>query len=169
MIRPSERQGATGPRQALIVGGGVAGLEALLALHDLAGERAALAAWSPPSPTSSHKPLLVEEPFDLGPAERHELEPIANDHGAEFIRGASPRFARTSTRSSSTTGRRAATTISSSPPGGVPAGARDGDHLPSAGELFRADWLLDRAEAATRIAFIVPGGVGWPLPSTRSR
>ena len=47
MIRPSEQQGATGPRQVLIVGGGVAELDALLALHDLAGERAALALVAP--------------------------------------------------------------------------------------------------------------------------
>ena len=61
--------------QVVIVGGGVAGLETLLALDDLAGERVALTLVAP-QPDFVYKPLLVEEPFDLGPAERHELEPL---------------------------------------------------------------------------------------------
>jgi sulfide:quinone oxidoreductase len=70
--------------QVVIAGGGVAGLETLLALADLAGERVALTLVAP-QPDFVYKPLLVEEPFDLGPAERHELEPLAAEKGAKFI------------------------------------------------------------------------------------
>ena len=66
------------------MGGGVAGLEALLALHDLAGDRAEVTLVAP-DPDFLYKPLLVEEPFDLGPAERHALEPVAEELGARFL------------------------------------------------------------------------------------
>ncbi len=70
----------------VIVGGGVAGLEALLALRDLAGDRVALTL------VSQHdwfvdRPLTVAEPFGLGSAARHSLPEIAADLGAEFVRG----------------------------------------------------------------------------------
>ena len=67
-----------------IVGGGVAGLEALLALHDLAGDRAEVTLVAP-DPDFLYKPLLVEEPFDLGPAEQHALAPVAEELGARFL------------------------------------------------------------------------------------
>ena len=66
------------------MGGGVAGLETLPALDDLAGERVALTLLAP-QPDFVYKPLLVEEPFDLGPAKRHELEPLTAEKGAEFV------------------------------------------------------------------------------------
>ena len=72
--------------RVVIVGGGVAGLETLLALHDLAGNRAEVTLVAP-DPDFLYKPLLVEEPFDLGPAERHTLEPVAEELGARFQLG----------------------------------------------------------------------------------
>ena len=74
-------------RRVVIVGGGVAGLEALLALHDLAGDRAELTLVAP-DPDFLYKPLLVEEPFDLGPAEQHALAPLAEELGARFVQKA---------------------------------------------------------------------------------
>ena len=71
-------------QRVVIVGGGVAGLEALLALHDLAGDRAEVTLVAP-DPDFLYKPLLVEEPFDLGPAEQHALEPVAEELGAQFL------------------------------------------------------------------------------------
>jgi sulfide:quinone oxidoreductase len=69
--------------RVVILGGGVAGLEALLALHDLAGDRAQLTLVSQ-DPEFLYKPLLVEEPFDLDPAARHELAPLAQELGVRF-------------------------------------------------------------------------------------
>ena len=95
--------------RVVVVGGGVAGLEALLALHDLAGDRIALTLVAP-QPDFLYKPLLVEEPFDLGPAQRHELEPLAAEKGAEFVLSRSVGFDRRSTSSSSTMARPSRTT-----------------------------------------------------------
>jgi sulfide:quinone oxidoreductase len=67
-----------------IIGGGVAGVEALLALRDLARRRASLTMIAP-DPDFIYKPLLVEEPFGLGPPEQYALEPLATEHGAEFL------------------------------------------------------------------------------------
>src|SRR4051794_5293714 len=88
---PESRHGSGGRVMAtpdgnrvVIAGGGVAGLEALLALHDLAGDRAELTLVSP-QPDFLYKPLLVEEPFGLGPAEWHELAPVTEEMGAGFV------------------------------------------------------------------------------------
>ena len=48
--------------RVVIVGGGVAGLEALLALDDLGGDRVSLTLVAP-QPDFVYRPLLVEEPF----------------------------------------------------------------------------------------------------------
>jgi sulfide:quinone oxidoreductase len=70
--------------QVLIAGGGIAGLEALLALHDLAGERVAISLIAP-EPDFSYKPLSVEEPFSAQPPEHRALAPVAEELGARFV------------------------------------------------------------------------------------
>ena len=92
-------------RRVVIVGGGVAGLEALMALHDLAADRAELTLVAP-DPDFLYKPLLVEEPFDLGPAEQHALGPLVERARAPIRpEGRQERASRTSTPSSSATAR----------------------------------------------------------------
>ena len=56
--------------------------------RSLAGDRVALTLVAP-QPDFVYKPLLVEEPFDLGPAERHELGPLAEEKGAR-VRAVAP-------------------------------------------------------------------------------
>jgi sulfide:quinone oxidoreductase len=73
-------------QRVIIAGGGTAGVEALLALHDLAAEKLDITLISS-HPDFLYKPLLVEEPFGLGPAERHELAPLTEELGADFIHG----------------------------------------------------------------------------------
>jgi sulfide:quinone oxidoreductase len=68
----------------LIAGGGVAGLEALLALHALAGPRVRLTLIAP-DPEFSYRPMAVAEPFALGRAERVPLTRFAEDTGAELV------------------------------------------------------------------------------------
>ena len=149
----------------MIVGGGVAGLEALLALHDLAGDRAQLTLVAP-EPDFLYKPLLVEEPFDLGPAERHELAPLAEEKGARFVLDS----------------------VVSVDTGGHAVELGEGskleyDHLlvcaggrykpafdhvttfPFGPEPYNADTVLDRAASKDhRMAFVLPHGVTWSLP-----
>jgi sulfide:quinone oxidoreductase len=131
----------------------------------MAGERARITLIAP-DPDFVYKPLLVEEPFGLGPPEQYALEPLAEESGAEFL----------------------LRSVSSVDPGAhrvelddgssvdydyliVCVGARFVPALPSAitfpnpTEPLRIDPVLDRAAAgAGRIAFVVPGRVTWSLP-----
>lgn len=70
--------------RVVIAGGGIAGLEAALALTDLAGDRAQLTLIAP-EPEFVFKPLAVEEPFTYTPAERHDLDPALAAIGVEFV------------------------------------------------------------------------------------
>lgn len=67
-----------------IVGGGVAGLEALLALRDLAGDRVAVTLVSRDD-AFVDRPRTVAEPFGLGSVARYPLARIAAEHDARFI------------------------------------------------------------------------------------
>jgi sulfide:quinone oxidoreductase len=151
--------------RVVIVGGGVAGLEALLALHDLAGHRAQLTLVAP-QPDFLYKPLLVEEPFDLAPAERHELAPLAEEKGAQFV---------LHSVTAVDTDRQAVVLDDGSELDYdqllVCAGGRyrpafeQATTFPSGPEPYRADEVLDRAAAKDhRMAFVVPHGVTWSLP-----
>jgi sulfide:quinone oxidoreductase len=71
--------------RVVIVGGGVAGLEALLALRALAGERVELTLVSP-TDWFIDRPMTVAEPFGLGSATRLSLPQVAAECGADFIR-----------------------------------------------------------------------------------
>jgi sulfide:quinone oxidoreductase len=70
--------------QVLIVGGGVAGLEALIALRALVGDRVAVTLVSQDD-WFVDRPLTVAEPFGLGSAERYPLPEIAAEFDAGFV------------------------------------------------------------------------------------
>ena len=53
------------PLRVVIAGGGVAGLEAMLALRELAGDRVDIELLSP-SDEFVYRPMLVAEPFGSG-------------------------------------------------------------------------------------------------------
>lgn len=72
------------PLHVVIAGGGVAGLEALMALRDLAEDRVELTLVAA-DPDFVYKPMIVGEPFAAGHADRRPLEPIARDFGARFV------------------------------------------------------------------------------------
>jgi sulfide:quinone oxidoreductase len=72
------------PSEVLIAGGGVAALEALLALRDLAGDRAQLTLLAPNS-EFVYRPMTVREPFSYGVAQRFPLERILADAAARRI------------------------------------------------------------------------------------
>ncbi|HYB31022.1 MAG TPA: FAD-dependent oxidoreductase [Solirubrobacteraceae bacterium] len=71
--------------RVVIVGGGVAGLEALLALRALAAEYVQLTLVSP-NDQFVDRPMTVAEPFGFGSAAHHSLANIAAESGAEFHR-----------------------------------------------------------------------------------
>jgi len=68
----------------VIAGGGVAALEAALALHALAGERVQVRLLAPETELT-YRPMTVGEPFSLPPARRHLVARIAERAGAEVI------------------------------------------------------------------------------------
>src|SRR4051794_18132818 len=76
---------STTPLRVLIAGGGVAALETLMALHELAGPRVATTLLSP-ADEFVYQPLSVREPFAAAGATHHPLAAIAADHGAELRR-----------------------------------------------------------------------------------
>lgn len=72
------------PFRVLIVGGGVAALEAALALCDQAGDRVRTTILTP-DPDFVYRPMRVLEPFGWAPARHYPLVDIAHDIGAELI------------------------------------------------------------------------------------
>jgi sulfide:quinone oxidoreductase len=76
----------TKPKRVLIAGGGVAALETVLALHDLAGELTDVTVIAP-NPDFHYRPMTVREPFAQGKARRYPLAPIIKDAGASLICG----------------------------------------------------------------------------------
>jgi sulfide:quinone oxidoreductase len=158
--------GPTPPTSVLIAGGGVAGLETLLALRELAGERLELTLLAP-QPDFVYRPLSVAEPFARGHAERHPLAAIAAEFGAGFVQDA---FARLDAA------QRTVHTASGAQLGYdvlvLATGCRARPALRRAitfwaerdPDLFN-DLLRDIEEGySRRIAFVVPGGVTWSLP-----
>jgi sulfide:quinone oxidoreductase len=69
----------------VVVGGGVAALETLLALRDLVGDRAAITLVAPDA-AFTYRPMKVAEPFALGHAAEYDLATIAADLDATFVR-----------------------------------------------------------------------------------
>jgi sulfide:quinone oxidoreductase len=68
----------------VIAGGGVAGLEGLLALHSILRDRVGLTLIAPDR-DFVYRPLAVAEPFGLGHALRIPLTRFADDVGAELV------------------------------------------------------------------------------------
>ena len=158
---------SSGRFRVLIAGGGVAGLEALLALRDLAGDRVDLTLLSP-EPEFVYRPMAVAEPFGRGRADRHPLADIASEFEAELIQSA----------------------LTEVDPAGRAARIREGQRVPYDALLIavgaRSEPALRRALTWTpetdaelfggllrdldegyikRVAFVVPPGVAWALPA----
>ena len=72
----------------VIAGGGVAGLEACLALRSFLGEEQLAIDLLCPEPRFEYRPLAVLEPFDGAPAWSMELATFAADQGVRLVRGA---------------------------------------------------------------------------------
>jgi len=70
--------------RVIIVGGGVAALEAALALARLASERTEVTLIAP-NAEFAYRPLAVREPFAYGQARRYPLRRIAEDAGAKML------------------------------------------------------------------------------------
>lgn len=80
----SSPRGKAGALNVVIVGGGVAALEAGLALADLGGDRLSLTLVAP-EPDFVYRPMAVREPFAYAPAQRFPVRDLVAEMGAELI------------------------------------------------------------------------------------
>jgi sulfide:quinone oxidoreductase len=151
----------------LVAGGGVAALEAALALLELAGERTSVELLAP-EPHFWYRPLAVAEPFRLGEVTRLELAELATAAGATYSPG---------TLVGVDANRRLACTAAS---GTLPydvlliaCGALPRPAVPGA-LTFRGPADRDKIERLLtdigdgrvhRVAFVVPRGAVWSLPA----
>ncbi len=71
--------------RVVIAGGGLAALEAALALHDLAGERAAITLVAP-NPQFRYRPQLMREPFTAAATTAYSMAEIAACAGVHLLR-----------------------------------------------------------------------------------
>jgi sulfide:quinone oxidoreductase len=152
--------------EVLIAGGGVAALEAALALRALAGDRVTVELLAP-EPLFWYRPMSVAEPFGLGETRRFELQELAAAAGARFTPGA--------LRAIDPARRRASTSVGDIEYDAllVATGAEPWQAIPGAitfrgpADTDRVQDLLARVDAGevTRLAFVVPAGAAWTLPA----
>jgi sulfide:quinone oxidoreductase len=152
--------------RVVIAGGGVAALEAALALKALAEDRVSVEMLAP-EPQFWYRPLAVAEPFDLGEVRHFELSELAAAAGATFSLGA---------LAGVDAGRQLAlTSAGSSVPYDVllvACGAGPIAAVPGAltfrgpADTERIRTLLEEIVAGQvgRVAFVVPWGAVWSLP-----
>src|SRR3954470_6482341 len=81
---PSGHRMTTTPLRILVAGGGIAGIEALLELRALAGDRVELTL-ADAQPEFTYRPMKVAEPFARGQAARHAMADVARDAGARLV------------------------------------------------------------------------------------
>ncbi len=152
--------------EVLIVGGGVAALEAMLALHDLAPDAAHVRLLCPDD-EFAYRPLSTGEPFGVTEVTRYPLAGLAADHGAELVKGkvASVDPASRAITADDGTSHGYDTLL-------VALGATRDVALEGALTFFdqrsvpEFQQLLDdvRGGSVHSVAFLVPRGVVWPFP-----
>jgi sulfide:quinone oxidoreductase len=152
--------------RVLIAGGGVAAIEAALALRACAEDRVSVELLAP-EPLFWYRPLAVAEPFDLGEVRSFELSELAAAAGATFSAGAlaavdvEKRQARTSANGS------IAYDVLLVACGAVPSPSVRGALTfrgPADTDKIRSLLAEIVAGQVGRVAFVVPWGAVWSLP-----
>ena len=151
----------------VIAGGGVAGLEALLALREIARDRVRLTLIAPDR-EFSYRPLAVAEPFALGHAHRVPLKRFAEEADAELVidaaAGVDDAARQLRLRDGGT---RTFDALLLAPGGHAVAGVEGATTWwPGGDPEVYSGLLRDIDEGyAKRIAIVVPPGAVWPLPA----
>jgi sulfide:quinone oxidoreductase len=154
------------PAEVLVVGGGVAALETVMGLHELARDRVRVTLVAP-DPDFVYRPMAVAEPFGLGEARRYPLRRIVEDFGARLVQAGMSALDAPGQRVVLRSGDTLPYDSVVLAPGArtVPAF----DHAltfsgPDSGGAMRT--ALDELEQGRvrRIAFVAPSVVGWTLP-----
>jgi sulfide:quinone oxidoreductase len=155
------------PLRVVIAGGGVAGIEALLTLHALAGDRTDLTL-ADTQTDFSYRAMKVAEPFARGRAARHPIADIARDAGARLVADAvvavdpDERVAHTAGGAILPYDALLLATGAEAVPAYDNALTWDDRSGPE-----HLGGLLSDIEGGyvRRLAFVVPPGPGWPLPA----
>jgi sulfide:quinone oxidoreductase len=153
--------------EIVIAGGGVAGLEGLLALHRSLGDRARLVLIAPDS-DFTYRPMAVAEPFGLGHAHRVPLRRFVNETGAELMLDAvtavddADRHVQLADG-----GSRGFDALLLAPGGRAVTGVPGATTWWPAGDSETYGGLLRDLEEgySKRLAIVVPPGAVWPLPA----
>jgi sulfide:quinone oxidoreductase len=153
-------------KRVVIAGAGVAAVECVLALHELAGARVGIELLAP-APELVHRPSSVKTPFGSEPAARIDLSQLATDIGIRLNRAAlasvEPDAHRLTTRDGASVSYDLLV---------VATGARSREAVPGA-VTFRGPMsagLVEQVVARVaahpelRLAFAAPSGVRWLLP-----
>jgi sulfide:quinone oxidoreductase len=154
------------PLNVLIAGGGVAALEAMMALHELAGDLVHVTLLAPER-NFHYRPMAVAEPFTIAHARRVELAQIAADFDAHVVTGAlaavEPDEHRIITRGGERIGYDALIIASGTRSRPALDGAVMIDDRNLGGAL--RGLVQDVEEGyVSEIAFVAPANAGWPLP-----
>jgi sulfide:quinone oxidoreductase len=152
--------------RVVIAGGGVAALETMVGLRELAEERVELTLVAPDN-LFVYRPLAVAEPFGLGSVIRVPLEMLAAGCGATHEQASALLVAPTHREVHTSRG----TTIAYDA-FVLAFGARTEEALPGAiafggpNDTRAIEMLLEDLESGLvrQVAFAVPTGVGWTLP-----
>jgi sulfide:quinone oxidoreductase len=150
----------------IVAGGGVAGLEALLALHSHLGGTVELELLAP-DPEFHYRPISVAEPFGFGEVRRLELARVAADQGAHLRAGALAGVDAVAGIALTDRGERLAYDYLL-----VATGARQTPAIPGAltfggrGDREALEQLIEeiRDGMLGRIVFAAPAVVAWVLP-----
>ena len=148
-----------------MAGGGVAGMEAILALRELAGARVQITLLAAES-TFSYRPMAVAVPFARGRIQRLELADFARETGTRLLRGTlaavEPGVARTETGATIEYDALLVAVGAWSEPA-VPGATT---WTPQLDPDVMGGLLADVEQGYTkRVAFVVPKGATWPLPA----
>ena len=161
---------ATGPRtsalRVVVAGGGVAGLEALLALRALAEERVEIELLAADS-QFWYRPLAVGEPFGLGELHGLDLGLVADDVAAGLTLGTLAAVDVDAQVARTAHGAELEYDVLVIAVGAKPVDAVPGAFTfrgPADTASFRSLLAECTAGDLRRLAFALPGGAGWPLP-----
>jgi sulfide:quinone oxidoreductase len=152
--------------RVLIAGGGVAAIEAALALRALGEERASVELLAP-EPQFWYRPLAVAEPFELGEVRQFELSELAAAAGATFSPGALTGVDTGSKLAHTSLGSSLRYDVLLVACGALPSPAVPGALTfrgPADTEKIRQLLAEIVAGQVRRIAFVVPWGAVWSLP-----